>query len=91
MFDKKYKKTLKVLDDEINFYDKMFKKTIALSKYDEQMLEKSEEYLEKRIALSDFRRKLIKTIGDLQQDLLVFFREDNISFYGIIPKILRGG
>lgn len=65
MFDKKYKKTLKVLDDEINFYDKMFKKTIALSKYDEQMLEKSEEYLEKRIALSDFRRKLIKTIGDL--------------------------
>ena len=65
MFDKKYKKTLKVLDNEINFYDKMFKKTIALSKYDEQMLEKSEEYLDKRIALSDFRRKLIKTIGDL--------------------------
>ena len=65
MFDKKYKKALKVLDNEINFYDKMFKKTIALSKYDEQMLEKSEEYLEKRIALSDFRRKLIKTIGDL--------------------------
>ena len=65
MFDKKYKKALKVLDNEINFYDKMFRKTIALSKYDEQMLEKSEEYLEKRIALSDFRRKLIKTIGDL--------------------------
>ena len=65
MFDKKYKKALKVLDNEISFYDKMFKKTIALSKYDEQMLEKSEEYLEKRIALSDFRRKLIKTIGDL--------------------------
>lgn len=65
MFDKKYKKALKVLDDEISFYDQMFKKTITLSKYDEQMLEKSEEYLEKRIALSDFRRKLIKTIGDL--------------------------
>ena len=65
MFDKKYKKALQVLDDEISFYDKMFRKTIALSKYDEQMLEKSEEYLEKRIALSDFRRKLIKTIGDL--------------------------
>lgn len=65
MFDKKYKKALKVLDDEIDFYDRMFRKTIALSKYDEQMLEKSEEYLEKRIALSDFRRKLIKTIGDL--------------------------
>lgn len=65
MFDKKYKKALKVLDNEISFYDKMFRKTIALSKYDEQMLEKSEEYLEKRIALSDFRRKLIKTIGDL--------------------------
>lgn len=65
MFDKKYKKALKVLDNEISFYDQMFRKTIALSKYDEQMLEKSEEYLEKRIALSDFRRKLIKTIGDL--------------------------
>lgn len=65
MFDKKYKKALKVLDDEIDFYDRMFRKTIALSKYDEQMLEKSEEYLEKRIALSDFRRKFIKTIGDL--------------------------
>lgn len=65
MFDKKYKKALKVLDDEISFYDQMFRKTIALSKYDEQMLEKSEEYLEKRITLSDFRRKLIKTIGDL--------------------------
>lgn len=65
MFDKKYKKALKVLDNEISFYDKMFRKTIALSKYDEQMLEKSEEYLEKRIALSDFRQKLIKTIGDL--------------------------
>ena len=65
MFDKKYKKALKVLDNEISFYDQMFRKTIALSNYDEQMLEKSEEYLEKRIALSDFRRKLIKTIGDL--------------------------
>lgn len=65
MFDKKYKKALKVLDNEISFYDQMFRKTIALSKYDEQMLEKSEEYLEKWIALSDFRRKLIKTIGDL--------------------------
>lgn len=65
MFDKKYKKTLKVLDNEISFYDQMFRKTVALSKYDEQMLEKSEEYLEKRIALSDLRRKLTKTIGDL--------------------------
>lgn len=65
MFDKKYKKALKVLDNEISFYDQMFRKTVALSKYDEQMLEKSEEYLEKRIALSDLRRKLTKTIGDL--------------------------
>lgn len=65
MFDKKYKKALKILDNEISFYDQMFRKTVALSKYDEQMLEKSEEYLEKRIALSDLRRKLTKTIGDL--------------------------
>ena len=65
MFDKKYKKALQVLDDEINFYDRMFRQTIALSRNDEQMLEKSEEYLEIRIALSDLRRKLTKTVGDL--------------------------
>ena len=65
MFDKKYKKALQVLDDEINFYDQMFRQAIALSMNDEHMLEKSEEYLEIRIALSDLRRKLTKTIGDL--------------------------
>lgn len=65
MFNRKYRKVLEVLDNEISFYDQMFRKTVALSKYDEQMLEKSEEYLEKRIALSDLRRKLTKTIGDL--------------------------
>ena len=65
MFDKKYKKALQVLDDEIDFYDQMFRQTIALSRNDEYMLEKSEEYLEIRIALSDLRRKLTKTIGDL--------------------------
>ena len=65
MFDKKYKKALQVLDDEINFYDQMFRQTIALSRNDEHMLEKSEEYLEIRIALSDLRRKLTKTIRDL--------------------------
>ena len=65
MFDKKYKKALQVLDDEIDFYDQMFRQTIALSRNDEYMLEKSEEYLEIRIALSDLRTKLTKTIGDL--------------------------
>ena len=65
MFDKKYKKALQVFDDEINFYDQMFRQAIALSRNDEHMLEKSEEYLEIRIALSDLRRKLTKTIGDL--------------------------
>ena len=65
MFDKKYKKALQVLDDEIDFYDQMFRQTIALSKNDEYMLEKSEEYLEIRIALSDLRTKLTKTIGGL--------------------------
>lgn len=65
MFNRKYRKVLEVLDNEISFYDQMFRKTVALSKYDEQMLEKSEEYLEKRIALTDLRRKLTKTIGDL--------------------------
>ena len=65
MFNRKYRKVLEVLDNEISFYDQMFRKTVALSKYDEQMFEKSEEYLEKRIALTDLRRKLTKTIGDL--------------------------
>lgn len=65
MFDKKYKKALQVLDDEINFYDQMFRQTIALSRNDEHMLEKSEEYLEIRIALSDLRTKISKTLGDL--------------------------
>ena len=65
MFDKKYKKALQVLDDEIDFYDQMFRQTIALSRNDEHMLEKSEEYLEIRIALSDLRTKISKTLGDL--------------------------
>lgn len=65
MFDKKYKEALKILDDEIEFYDYMYKMAVGLSKYDEQMLNKCGEYLEKRIALSDLRKKLSKTIGDL--------------------------
>ena len=65
MFDKKYKKALQVLDDEIDFYDQMFRQTIALRRNDEYMLEKSEEYLEIRIALSDLRTKLTKTVGGL--------------------------
>ena len=65
MFDKKYKKALKILDDEIEFYDYMYRMAIGLGKYDEQMFNKCEEYLEKRIALSDLRKKLSKTIGDL--------------------------
>lgn len=65
MFDKKYKKALQVLDDEIDFYDQMFRQTIALSRNDEYMLEKSEKYLEIRIALSDLRTKLTKTVGGL--------------------------
>ena len=65
MFDKKYKKALQVLDDEIDFYDQMFRQTISLSRNDEYMLEKSEEYLEIRIALSDLRTKLTKTVGGL--------------------------
>ena len=65
MFDKKYKKALTILDGEINFYDQMFRQTIALSRNDEHMLEKSEEYLEIRIALSDLRTKISKTLGDL--------------------------
>ena len=65
MFDKKYKKALQVLDDEIDFYDQMFRQTIALRRNDEYMLEKSEEYLEIRIPLSDLRTKLTKTVGGL--------------------------
>lgn len=71
MFDKKYKKALKVLDEEIKFYDRLFRKTLALAgtagsdDYDEYMFDKAGEYLEKRIALTDFRTKLFKELGDL--------------------------
>ena len=65
MFDKKYKKALTILDDEIDHYDRLFRNAIVLGKYDEQMLEKSGEYLEIRIALSDLRTKISKTLGDL--------------------------
>lgn len=71
MFDKKYKKALKVLDDEIAYYDRLFRDTLALAgtagedDYDECMYTKSGEYFDKRNALTDLRRKLSKTLGDL--------------------------
>ena len=71
MFDKKYKKALKVLDDEIVYYDRLFRDTLDLAgtageyDYDEYMYTKSGEYLDKRVALTDLRRKLSKTLGDL--------------------------
>lgn len=71
MFDKKYKKALKVLDDEIAYYDGLFRNTLALSgtagedDYDEYMYTKSGEYFDKRNALTDLRRKLSKILGDL--------------------------
>ena len=71
MFDKKYKKALKILDDEIVYYERLFRDTLDLAgtagedDYDEYMYTKSGEYLDKRIALTDLRRKLSNTLGDL--------------------------
>ena len=71
MFDKKYKKALKILDDEIVYYERLFRDTLDLAgtagedDYDEYMYTKSEEYFNKRNALTDLRKKLSKTLGDL--------------------------
>jgi hypothetical protein len=70
MFDRKYKKALEVIDDEIDFYNDMFLKNVKLAEVSDDETKKlhykrSEEYLERRIALSSLKTRILKTIGDL--------------------------
>lgn len=69
MFDKKYKKTLEILDDEIEMYHRLFLKYLDLADTtkDEKSkiwhLDKAREYCEIRIELSDLKTKIHKEIG----------------------------
>lgn len=68
MFDKKYKKTLEILNDEIEMYNNLFHKYLNLadSSMDEESkkwhLDKAREYCEIRIELSDLKTKILKEI-----------------------------
>lgn len=68
MFDKKYKKTLEILDSEIEMYYRLYLKYLDLAECtkDEKSkiwhLDKASEYREVFIALSDFKKKLYKEI-----------------------------
>ena len=67
MFDKKYKKTLEILDDEIEMYHRMYRHYLALSDTSNEeskiwCLNKSSEYSKIFIALSELKEKLRKEI-----------------------------
>lgn len=70
MFDRKYKKALEVINDEISFYNDMFLKNIKLAEASDGETknfhyERAAEYLERRTALSDLKTRILKTVGDL--------------------------
>lgn len=68
MFDKKYKKTLEILDGEIEMYHRLFLHYLDLADTtkDEKSalwhLDKASEYSKMSIALSDLKEKLYKEI-----------------------------
>ena len=69
MFDKKYKKTLEILDDEIEMYRKLYHNSLDLA--DSTMndiskkfhLDKAREYQVICIELSDLKTRILKEIG----------------------------
>lgn len=69
MFDKKYKKTLEILDDEIEMYHRLYLNYLELSdtSIDEKAklwhLDKSREYQGMTIELSHLKAKIRKEIG----------------------------
>lgn len=71
MFDRKYKKALKIIDEEINFYNDLYHTTMTLAFSTEDVASKehqmkiADDFLGRWLALSDLRRKLSKTLGDL--------------------------
>lgn len=67
MFDKKYKKTLEILNDEIEMYHRMYRHYLALSDTNNEEskkwhLDKAREYSKIYIALSELKEKLRKEI-----------------------------
>lgn len=67
MFDKKYKKTLEILDDEIETYRRLYRDYLVLSDTNNWetkvwCLDKAKEYSEIVIALSDLKAKIHKEI-----------------------------
>lgn len=69
MFDKKYKKTLEILDDEIETYNRLFHLYLKLADSntmdDESKkwhLDRAREYQVIRIELSDLKTKILKEI-----------------------------
>lgn len=67
MFDKKYKKTLEILDDEIETYRRLYRNYLVLSDTNDWKskiwhLDKAKEYSEIAIALSDLKAKIHKEI-----------------------------
>ena len=70
MFDKKYKKTLEVIDDEISFYNDLFRKNIKLAETcdgitKDNHLKRADECLEKRIALDELKTRILNVVRDL--------------------------
>lgn len=67
MFDKKYKKTLEILDDEIEMYRRLERDYSAYSETDNEQSKifcsnKASEYSKISIALSELKEKLYKEI-----------------------------
>ena len=69
MFDKKYKKALEILDDEIEMYRRLYRDYLELSdasidkKSKTWNLDKSIEYQKMTIELSHLKAKIRKEIG----------------------------
>lgn len=68
MFDKKYKKALEILDDEIEMYRNLYLEYLELSdasiyeKTKKWNLDKSIEYQKMTIELSDLKKKIRREI-----------------------------
>ena len=69
MFDKKYKKALEILDDEIEMYNRLFHQYLDLAnsptlseESKKWHIDKAEEYCDMRIELSNLKRKFRREI-----------------------------
>ena len=69
MFDKKYKKALEILDDEIETYNRLFNLYLKLADSNAMNeeskkwhLDKAREYQVMRIELSDLKTRILKEI-----------------------------